>query len=55
MSTSVHCPVCGIIFGSYESYKNHLPCQGHKVFGASGEDSSETASVQETECGTRDR
>lgn len=54
MTTSVHCPVCGIIFSSYESYKNHLPCHGPKVLGASG-DSTETASVQETEGGTRDR
>ena len=48
---SVHCPVCGRIFSSYENYKNHLPCHGSKILGAAGE-STETASVQETEGGT---
>lgn len=51
---SVHCSVCGRTFSSWESFENHRPCNGPKIVGAAG-DSTGTASVQETEGGTRDR
>jgi hypothetical protein len=52
MSSTWHCPKCGVTFSSSGSYQNHLPCHGSKILGGAGDLSKGTASVQETEGGT---
>lgn len=48
----VHCSVCNRTF-SDENYQKHLPCQGSKTLGGSGDISKGSASIQETEGGTK--
>lgn len=48
----VHCSVCNRTF-SDEGYQNHLPCHGSKVLGGAGDLIGGSASIQETEGGTK--